>query len=264
MRKQGLRTFLVLAGIAAAGCDAVASNRYQGDVLATLQGMVVSDGQPTPIPLEVALVWGRPEGQGIKFIAEKVPITGSFPAEFTLQLHHPPPKQAGWPVTGGRMNLAFIAALARDEWTQGTKLEKGRNVLAYALADEILVHLDRDLDQGIPGLGGVRTAGFHLIEIATVSADEARREAEACRQLYPRAPADACEPEPGLDGKFQVVRAVNDGLARRMKLELTFPDYTVVSGGDDDEPPCDDCGDLVGSKRGASPSGGASNPGSGP
>jgi hypothetical protein len=253
MRGQGLRFVLVIAGTAAAGCDPVDSNRHQGDVLATLQGLVISDGQPIPIPLEAALVWGRPDGQAVKFIAEKVPITGNFPTEFTLQVRHPPPKEAGWQVPGARINLAFIAALARDEWTQATKLEKGRNVLAYALANEILVHLDRDLDQGILGPGGVRTAGFHLIETATVTADEARREAEACRQAYPRAPAEACEPEPALDGNFHVVRRVTEGLARRMELELSFPDYTVVSGGEDDEPPCTDCGDLVGSRAAGNP-----------
>jgi hypothetical protein len=255
------RQMLLVVGLCAGGCgDPVASNSYQGEVLATLHGLVKGNGGTVSIPMEVALVWGRPDGNGIKFIAEKVPITGSFPAEFTLSLHHPPPARAGWQFPGGRINLGFIAALRKDDWSQGTQLEKGRNVLAYGLTDEVLVHLERDLPagQGLLGLGGVHTAGFHLVGTVALTADEARREAEACRKQFPAAPAEACEPELAPGGGFQAMREVKDGLAHRMELELMFPDFVVLSGGEEqDPPPCPDCGDLVGPGNGGAVSPGA-------
>jgi hypothetical protein len=255
---------LILIAGAAAGCDPVASNQYQGEVLATLQGVVRSQVQP-PIPLEVALVWGRPDGNGIKFIAEKVPITGTFPAQFTIQLHHPPPREAGWQFPGGRINVGFIAALGISDWSQGTLLEAGRNVAAYGLADEVLVHLDRDLGaNGVLGLGGVHTPGFHLVGEVTLTAEEAQREAEACRKMFPTAPAEACTPEPTSDGKFRFVREMQEGLAHRIELKLTFPDFTVLSGGEGEPgPPCVDCGDLIGPGTAPPPGGGSPDGGAG-
>jgi hypothetical protein len=267
--RSGLFLLISLGG--AAACDPVASDKYQGEVLATLHGVVTSRTQvPAVVPLEVGLVWGRPDGRGIKFIAEKVPITGSFPAQFTVQLHHPPPAQAGWPLAGGaRINMAFIAALSANDWTAGTLLEAGQNIASYGVAGEVLVHLDRDLpagpNQGVLGLGGVRTAGFHLVGEVDVTAEEAQREAESCRKMFPAAPAAACTPEPGLDGKFRVVREQPEGLGHQIKLALTFPDFIVLSGGDDEEPgpPCVDCGDLIGPggapPAGTGPDGGASS-----
>ena len=267
MPRQRRRVIPVLMAIALAGCDSAASNNYEGEVLATLRGVVVSGApQPPPLPMEVALVWGRPAGTGIKFIAEKVPITGTFPAEFTVQLHHPPPQQAGWQFPGGRINIAFIAALEKSDWAQGTLLEKGRTVAAYGMADEVLVHLDRDLPagQGVLGLGGVRSAGFHLIERALLTAEEARQEADRCRQAFPAAPAEACQPEPAAEGGFEVMREAKDGLAHRINLGLEFPDFTVISGGEDEPgPPCPDCGDLTpsGPGSGAGQSGGGASSG---
>ena len=268
MYAQRTDLFPVVMAIALAGCDPAASNGYEGNVLATLQGVVVGGPQAPPIPLEVALVWGRPDGNGMKFIAEKVPLTGSFPAEFTVPIHHPPPGRAGWQLPSGRLNVAFIAALDKNDWVEGTLLEQGRDVLAYGLAHEMLVHLDRDLPagQGILGLGGVRTAGFHLIERATVGADEARKQAEACRQTFPTAPPDACEPAPAVGGGFHIMREARDGLSHKISMELEFPDFTVISGGEDDPgPPCPDCGDLTPSgDAGAMPvPGGGSNGGGG-
>ena len=257
MDERRRQVLLVLMGLAVASCDSVASNRYEGEVLATLNGVVAAGAQAPEVPLEVGLVWGQPDGKAIKLIAEKVPIVGQFPAEFTVQLHHPPPKEAGFQFPGGRINVAFIAALAKNDWQPGTRLTTGKNVTAYAVAGEILVHLDRDLPpgQGVLGLGGVHTAGFHVIEEVLVSAEEAQREAAACRAQFPSAPAEACAPEPAEGGEFRLIREAKDGLAHRIRLALTFPDFTVLSGGDDEPgPPCDDCGDLTGSNT---PDGGA-------
>jgi hypothetical protein len=266
MQRRRRRIFLMTC-LAAGACDPVASNKYEGEVLATLHGLVTGRVPQVPIPLEVAVVWGQPDGNAIKFVSEKVPITGKFPAEFTIELHRPPPAQAGWQFPGGRINIGFIAALEKSDWAQGTVLEKGRNVAAYGVARETLVHLDRELPagQGILGLGGIRAAGFHLVGEVTITADEARREAQACRMMYPAAPAEACEPQPAEGGGFQTTREVKDGLAHKIELSLTFPDFEVVSGGEDEpSPPCPDCGGLVGGGGGgatptATPDAGAGN-----
>jgi hypothetical protein len=258
-RRWGL---LVFTGIAAAGCDPVASKSYQGEVLATLQGLVTPGAEAPSIPLEVALVWGQPDGKSLKLIAEKVPIIGQFPAEFTVQLHHPPPKEAGTEIGGARISTAFIAALAKNDWTQGTLLPASKNVLAYAVANEMLVHLDRDVPagEGVAGLLGIHTAGFHLIEEVPVGADEAQAAAEACRKVFPSEPPESCAPQPALtQGQFLVPREVKDGLAHKINLELMFPDFVVVSGGDDEPaPPCAECTDMA-SRPSMSPDGGASD-----
>ena len=158
--------------IALAACDSAASNNYEGEVLATLRGVVVSEAlKPPPIPMEVALVWGRPDGTGIEFIAEKVPITGTFPAEFTVG--------ASTIRRCRRHSLRWKRATGPREpcWRRAAaSLPMGWRKRCW--------YLDRDLPagQGVLGLGGVRSAGFHLIERALLTSDEARQEADRCRQ----------------------------------------------------------------------------------
>lgn len=239
----------------AAGCDPVASDNYEGKVLATLHTLVATatpgsgpgaPAEPAPAipPLELAAVWGRPDGNSVKFVAEKLPIAGMFPAEFTLRLHHPPPVSAMWNVGGVNLGLAFVTALEKSDWKAGTVLELGRGVKSYGESAEIVAYLDRTVaaDDPFAVVFGVRQAGFHIVRQVELTADQAASWLVACRKLLPE---DACKPNSqggsggsGSGGTSETstngLAEVADGLAHVMKVEIS-PYPKILEGGG--EPP---------------------------
>src|SRR5712671_3789157 len=132
MRRYGLVTML----LAAVGCGSGPDDG--GAVLATVHGELTATpaGEPTAAngrPIEVALVWGTATGAGQKLVAEKVSVTGMFPAAFALELHQAPPASLGIPLAGAKVSVAFIAALEKSDWQQGTLLDKGKTIEVFGM-----------------------------------------------------------------------------------------------------------------------------------
>lgn len=89
------------------GCDAQVEPQYRGEPLATIHGSVVTQGTPAPSSMDVVIAWTHrpapvtpgtslppPVGSPATpptFVGTKVSVTGSFPANFTLNLYDPPP-----------------------------------------------------------------------------------------------------------------------------------------------------------------------------
>ena len=246
-------TGLALAA-AAIGCDPVASDQYQGEVLASIRGLVVegADGPPGAIPpLDLALVWGRwetddPGQTGV--LAQRVPIQGMFPAEFELAVRHPPPAGAGVRYDDVTVSFAFVAAIARDTWEPGKPIQAGRTVAAYGNANEAVVHVDRDITNQAWStlLGGVQKAGFHLLEMidpSQMSAAEKQQRIDACRELAASTEAAMCEDllEPGA---YHPRLAPGD-LQHRIRMEVSW-EPTILGGGPEPEPePDPGAGELV-------------------
>ena len=230
--------------VGAIGCDSVASDDYPGEVLATIRGLVVDDaaGPPGAIPpLDVALVWGVWEGDaGLQapVLAQKVAIQGTFPADFELTLRHPPPAGAGVRQGGVTINFAFVAAIDRDTWEPGKTIQAGRSVAAYGNADEAVIHLDREVpdESWATLLGGVRTAGFHLVEMvdpSRMSAAEKQQRIDACRKLAPASEAAMCNDllEPGA----YYPRLAPGDLQHRIRMEVSW-EPTILGGAPDPGP----------------------------
>jgi hypothetical protein len=244
MKRRCLVSLMGLGLAAAMGCDPVAGDRYQGEVLATIRGLVVEDvdGPPGAIPpLDVALVWGVWEGDNplqARVLAQKVPITGSFPADFELTVRQPPPAGAGVRQGEVTVNLAFIAAIVRDSWPPGTPLRAGRTVEAYGHAREAVLHLDKDIanEAWSTLLGGVRTAGFHLVDmvhVSEMSAMEKEMRIDACRKLAAPSELGMCDGvlEPGA---YHPRLAAGD-LEHRIRMEVSR-EPTILGGTSEPEP----------------------------
>jgi hypothetical protein len=244
MKRQCLVLLMGLGLSAAMGCDPVAGDRYQGEVLATIRGLVVEDmdGPPGVIPpLEVALVWGVWEGDDplqTRVLAQKVPIKGTFPADFELTVRQPPPAGAGVRQGEVTVNFAFIAAIARDSWQTGTALRAGRTVEAYGHAREAVLHVDKAITNEAWStlLGGVRTAGFHLMEMVDVgemSALERQMRIDACRELAAPSELGMCNSvlEPGA---YHPRLAAGD-LEHRIRMEVTW-EPTILGGTSEPQP----------------------------
>ncbi len=94
----------VAAGAAPAvsfgGCSAQADRHYPGEPLAQIRGSVVTESATGPSAVQASILWihqssSDPYAQP-DLIGTKVPVTGTFPASFTLSLYDPPPAAAEW------------------------------------------------------------------------------------------------------------------------------------------------------------------------
>lgn len=185
-----------LVGGGGVGCDALTDPDYRGEPILTLQGAVESalqaDDEVVTDGVKVAIVWATGDARADNPIpvAETTAVRGSFPANFTLDVFHPP--AANELVTlpdGTSVGLGFIVALPADAATgDAVNLEEmigvtNRHALVYipdeAARDVVVVDS--------PVLAGV-DIGFNLLDIEadTPAAERCRANAveaiDACYQ----------------------------------------------------------------------------------
>ena len=173
-------SFVLSIGLVAA-CSPQAGTDYSGEPLLTLTGSVVAGGDPAAAfpPAQAGVLW-----YGVRaMVGASVPVVGSFPANFSLSLHWPPPETGAGdalpPMTAqhnvtldrGPLQLGWIVALSPDADASNVRPE---DVLGYAL-DTMVAYLDRDPDLDTPlGQETARFAqrwqiparrGYHLVKL---------------------------------------------------------------------------------------------------
>lgn len=203
--------FAFLASLVLAGCDSQVDPDYRGEPLATLHGSVVAASQ-APASGDAVIVWQNPSGSPDLSIGVSVPVSGSFPASFTMPIYTPPPAEAVIYVpeeTGDdRVAVGIIAMLKT-----GTDLADLQNADDDALLglceDHVVVHIENELQAGSYWetiLGGRPAPGYHLMEV--VRKTPAEKEAyytcqqdsndantaclEACNAITDISALDAC------------------------------------------------------------------------
>lgn len=229
------RFTLLLAALGGAACDPASHPGYNGEVLASIHGLAaVKDPSYKPGPTEVVLLWAQGEAENFNMVAERVPVTGMFPAEFRLDLHQPPPSATtGFEAQGARLNLALIAAYKQGVLKTGEVLPlddpmKAGKILSSWLgsAEELVIHLDRDLaaDHPIAVLtGGIRTKGFHLVHLVPTPLAERQRRQQGCLLVFRGSP-ETCELD-SLDDRD--VAVVPGGFANhRIQIQIEAPLFT--------------------------------------
>jgi hypothetical protein len=235
IRRRLICHSLLLALVAAAGCDSVSHEQYQGNVLATIQGSVVVAPAYMPPPSEAVLLWTEARGsignETFVDIAEKVAVQGTFPAAFQLDVHQPPPAAAGITFDGARINIARITAWEAGVLKAGQQIvEIGKSPLGYA--SEYLVHLDRDVPETHPFKTwlGVNQKGFHLVHYVSkrLTPAEIKQQNDACEKLFGN--PQSCGPGPAIpaggpsETQFPVYELVPGDLAgHRVTVEIRDP-----------------------------------------
>ena len=218
----------LLCGLAATGCDPMSHEKYRGEVLASIHGLAaVKDPGFEPPPTEVVLLWAQDDRAEFNMVAERVPVTGKFPAEFKMDLHQPPPAAAGFTSRGARLNLAVIGAFKQGVLKTGDSLIDldAANPAApfeawLGLANELVIHLDKDVPDDHPisiMTGGINKKGFHLVHEVPTPLAERERRAAACKQVFTLSPED-CEPDPKSDKDVAAVPGGFEG--HRIRIEV--------------------------------------------
>lgn len=171
---------LSLAIFAVAGCDSHTGSDYRGEVLATLNGEIRLERDSPPPSDEIEVFYQNytdylstlEEGEALMqfVIVERVPVTGDYPAAFTLELFEPPPDEAltDFTVNGDpderRVGLAIIAS-SYECW-ENFPFEGGRCIFGGA-SRMALVWAEDDIlpdTRTATYVGTTLDAGYHLLE----------------------------------------------------------------------------------------------------
>lgn len=202
-------SLLALISVSSAlGCAGQADTSYRGEPLARLQGRVETASRTTveSPPLSAALVWAQtaPNADAKVAIARPrvgstVPVSGRFPAEFTLDVYEPPPDGALFSCASeasgafGRMATASVRASRR-----GASASSGDPFDFYGeVKDFRVVYVDADLPAVSACPGGALAKGYHLfhrIEVAAPSCQGRPPDDPACRGPWPYAEVPLATP----------------------------------------------------------------------
>jgi hypothetical protein len=189
-----------------AACSSQAATTYPGEALATLSGTVKTSSStsttPSSGPMDAALVWANVQFspdeqliQNVEWVGESAPVSGAFPATFTLNVYQPPPDSAliACPSSSAHIAVAFIVAVPSATSLSGGSLTKAVGE-AY---DSMLLYLDTDEPAGWSclanmGFAYAPTKGFHLM--TEVHDSIQARALGACYPAYNEAPAGLATP----------------------------------------------------------------------
>lgn len=94
-RQPGGRTTWLLALLASAllACSSQVESDYRGEPIATMHGVVAASAELDVPDVSAAIVWVHADRQP-RLVGERIDVTDSFPASFTLNLYTPPPVEA--------------------------------------------------------------------------------------------------------------------------------------------------------------------------
>jgi hypothetical protein len=164
-------------------CDAQTDPTYGGEPLATMHGTVTSSDPSPPAQASVTLIWEVWTTNGDTASGVQVPVSGDFPASFTLDLLAPPPADVLNPPPPGetaQVGTAYIAVLP-----EGVEYdpEMDEEDFLGAAPEHVLVYVAEDIQPGSyweSYLRSLPTAGYHLYRWKKPTAAE-EVEIDACQ-----------------------------------------------------------------------------------
>lgn len=172
MTNKFATSLLSLSLLAGAACDAQVDSEYRGEPLATLSGEVVALASTSAV--NASLVWSNFAQNGDTYLAAEAPVSGEFPAQFTLDVFLPPPTELlnhfAEDADEVALGLAYVVAFPQDyDATTGETPETPWGISA----GHVLAYVPADLPAGSSAAefaGAALTAGFHVLEV--VAADD--------------------------------------------------------------------------------------------
>jgi hypothetical protein len=192
--------FLLGIGVGSSlvGCSAQVEPSYRGEPLAVVKGQVTTTTTPPSGAIDAAIVWvtRNPTTEWVpRLVGERVPVSATFPAAFTLSTFAPPPaagvmlrrKDPDAPVPTGVWRGALVA-LASGE---GAADVSPRDVLGVDRS-HVVLYFDHDGQPGLDAEGWSDavydmamaskvppTKGYHLA-LVDPGSDAARVEFDRC------------------------------------------------------------------------------------
>jgi hypothetical protein len=139
------------------GCDAQPDGDYKGEPLATLTGTISVVGE-VPSGLEMALVWVV---EGARYTWSTVPVSGTFPALFTIELFTPPPEEFMQVVLSNPE--APSAAFAFPGMVRAGESPDDPNAIFALSPDYSVIYAEEEYAFDSPAWVGSLAVGYNLI-----------------------------------------------------------------------------------------------------
>lgn len=179
MAKTSTSSLLLASCIAVSGglgCDALTGPGYPGEPVLTLRGEVSSalgaDQGNVDDGVTVAIIWVAGDvAEGIFPVAETTEVEGNFPANFSLDVYHPPEEASLVTLdNGARIGIGFIVALPADGAT-GDQVDIASMLGVTNQHAIIYIPTDSDLAPAIDAEGKLHNAqvGFNLFDVAATT-----------------------------------------------------------------------------------------------
>lgn len=242
LNSHHLQASALLFALVGAGCDPMSHDKYKGELLVSIYGLaVVRDSAYQPPPVDAVLLWTKRVRKDVHVVAERVAVSGKFPAEFRLDLFQPPPPTAiMMEVRGARMSEAQVGVYRQGVLKNGEEIgdsPDGAPPMQDGLKDSFVLETDTSvlyLDQDISAdhpisvvTGGINKKGFHLARVVPLSPEESERRKPACLEIFQSQDPGQCAPIPGEDQGLAPVPGTFEN--NRIRLEIGEP-ATVIGG----------------------------------
>ena len=170
--------FFAAIASALGGCSSQGDTNYRGEPLAIVSGTVATGTDPAPSQVSAGIAWAQPQlltgvsgsqtVSDVGYLGETTPVSGAFPAGFTLDVFSPPPANSAIKCVNSDANFyaGFLVALSGAP-ASGSAIDPA--TVVGAANDYLLVYLDTDEPAGwscIDNMGFTlqTTKGYHLMQ----------------------------------------------------------------------------------------------------
>lgn len=175
------RITLLLSLLAIPACDSNVDAAFKGEPLISLRGEVLKPATAIEGDLEVALVWYRFTTEGDQWLAASVPIDGSFPAKFVLDVNTPPPDDLLNHFEPGDAGVAVAYIVAVPAGTDLGSLDEVQ--LQGGVENALVAYTPAEIaadSAASAALGGPLKAGVNLLQSTPPTEAEITAAEEAC------------------------------------------------------------------------------------
>ena len=172
---------LPVAALLLTACAARTDNKYNGEALFSLNGVVTDHRTSPPPEANLYLVWPNPKHAGAAFVAETIQLHPTFPVTFTLDVFTPPPL-IEFPNAPKFNEGIFVAGTSGEFGLQGgTTTVTGGGLLGLD-PRHLLMYIPDGAPVGGPiaiAFHGTAGPGFHIVDERCISPAKAA-EIRAC------------------------------------------------------------------------------------
>jgi hypothetical protein len=180
MKLRSLLSFAFASSLVAlTGCDSQTDPTYRGEPLATVQGTVNSGANAgSNLDGKLVILWSVLTKSDDTVVGVTAPVSGAFPASFSLPLYEPPPTAAlNYSVADAvqGLGIGYILVVKSDTDVATLTLANLESVLLGTANDKMIAYVEQ---ASTPGSDAARVAGplgigYHLLDVHYTTPAEA-------------------------------------------------------------------------------------------
>lgn len=169
------RLLAMLSLVALCGCDAFVTGQYQGDPLLTLEGSILVSEQARldgDVPIRVSIFWVQSELEGLEDLEvvgeQTVGARAAQPAQYTLEIYHPPAASALMTTHNGTMAIAVV--LIYEDVNGDGRRDPAREAVLGGSGQYAVLYTPHGLSEDVFEVA--LAPGYHVMELEADECEE--------------------------------------------------------------------------------------------